>query len=162
MKKSSIAAALALLLLPGLAVQAQTAAPSSAATTATADEHASKERDIRRLLEVTGASKLGAQMMTTMIQSFKQTMPQAPSGFWDDFQKEIDMGELVEKIVPIYDRHLSDEDIRAAIAFYESPAGQRLITSQPVILQESMAVGMEWGQTLGKKAVAKMKQKNPQ
>ena len=144
--------------LPGVS-RAENSAVSgtAAATTSAVEDKASKEEDIRHLLDITGASKMGQQVMATMIANFKQTMPDAPANFWDQFAKEIDMDELTEKIIPIYDKHLSQEDIRAAIAFYESPAGRRMIASQPLILQESMAVGMEWGRELSQRAVEKIK-----
>jgi hypothetical protein len=97
-------------------------------------------------------------MMGTMIQSFKQMAPDAPAGFWDEFAKEVDPQELIEMIVPIYKKHLSHDDIRASIAFYESPAGRHLVANQPAILQDSMAVGQQWGQRLSQRAMAKVKQ----
>jgi hypothetical protein len=147
MESRTIAAALVLLCL----------AVSAHAQPAAGGEPASLDRDIRHLLELSGTSKLATQMMGTMIQSFKQMAPDAPAGFWDEFAKGVDPQELIEMIVPIYKKHLSHDDIRAAIAFYESPAGRHLVANQPAILQDSMAAGQQWGQVLGQRAMAKVK-----
>jgi len=150
MKRSTLAAALALLCLT-VAAHAQKPAPASS-------EQASLDRDVRHLLDLSGTSKLAQQMITAMIPSFKQMAPDAPAGFWDEFAKGVDPQELVEMVVPIYKQHLSHDDIRGAIAFYESPAGKHLVANQPAILQDSMAAGQQWGQRLSQRALAKVKQ----
>ncbi len=118
-----------------------------------------KEKDIRRLLDVTGAGKLGVQVMTQMITSFRTSLPKVPSTFWDDFQKQIRPSELVDMVVPIYDRHFSDEDIKKLIAFYETPAGKKFIAATPAITQESMAAGQEWGKSVAQRVLKQLNQK---
>ncbi len=151
MKSRTIAAALVLLCL-AVSAHAQPATHPAAG-----GEQASLDHDVRHLLDLSGTSKLATQMMGTMIQSFKQMMPDAPAGFWDEFAKGVNPQELIEMIVPIYKKHLSHDDIRAAIAFYESPAGRHLVANQPAILQDSMAAGQQWGQVLSQRAMAKVK-----
>ncbi len=43
---------------------------------------------------------------------------------------------------PIYQRHMTQTDVEAYIAFYSSPAGQRMVDVQPVIEKELMPVLM--------------------
>jgi hypothetical protein len=150
MKRSTFAAVLALLCL---AASAHAQKPALAS-----DEAASLDRDIRRLLELSGSAKLAQQMIAALLPSLRQMAPEAPAEFWDEFAKQIDPQELVEMIVPIYKQHLTHDDIRGAIAFYESPAGQHLVANLPVIVQDSMTVGQEWGQKLAQRAMEKAKQ----
>ncbi len=116
-----------------------------------------KKRDIRKLLEVTGAGNLGKQVMDQMMAAMKPSMPDVPDEFWTAFAKETDMGELIEEIVPIYDKHLSHDDIKASIAFYETPAGRRIIKALPKITHESMLAGQKWGQRIAFKAITKLR-----
>jgi len=58
--------------------------------------------------------------------------------------------------IPIYDKHLTHEEIRGLIAFYQTPLGAKLIAKMPAIAQDSMAVGMKWGGEIAQKAMAKM------
>jgi hypothetical protein len=60
---------------------------------------------------------------------------------------------LVDMLVPVYMRHFSEEDLDAAIAFHESPAGRRFIAAQPLVLQESMQLGEQWGLHLAEKTL---------
>jgi len=50
--------------------------------------------------------------------------------------------EMMEDMVPIYQRHMSKTDVDAIIRFYASPAGQHLLDQQPVMIQESMSTIM--------------------
>lgn len=106
---------------------------------------------IERLLELTGASNMSKQLMDAMIANFRKSSPEVPAEFWDRFQKEIDMDQLMNEIFPIYDRHLSEEDLKGVVAFYESPVGRKVTAELPAIMQESMSVGQSWGMALAKR-----------
>ena len=121
-----------------------------------------KQKDIRKLLMLTGSSELGKQVMTQMIGNMKGMLPNVPEKFWSDFMKDVKTEELIDLIVPIYDRNLSAEDIKALIAFYESPAGRRFVAVLPKITQESMTAGQEWGKALGMKVAARLQQQGLQ
>jgi uncharacterized protein len=89
-------------------------------------------------------------------------MPNVPPTFWDEFQKEIDPNKLTEMCIPPYEKHLSHDDVKELIKFYESPVGQKLVKVQPQIMQECMQIGQKWGEEIGQKVVAKMKEKGIQ
>ncbi|HET9317749.1 MAG TPA: DUF2059 domain-containing protein, partial [Vicinamibacteria bacterium] len=67
--------------------------------------------------------------------------------------------ELVELIAAIWDRHFTHDEIRGLIAFYESPLGVRLREMQPVLLQESLFAGEEWGRRAIERLQEKLLQK---
>lgn len=111
-----------------------------------------KRAEIERLLQLTGTKKLMDQMMTQMISAMKQQMKGAPESFWQKFQQRMDTHELVEKIIPIYDKYYTLEDLKAINAFYQSPPGQKMLSSLPQVMKESMQVGQEWGEKIGREA----------
>lgn len=114
------------------------------------------EKDIRALLEVDGTCETSQQITRAMLEQMKRFMPPAPEGFWDDFLKGVDYGEFVDLLVPIYARHMSHEDVKGLIAFYQTPLGRRIVKSEAAITPEAMLAGMTWGQQLGRKAMAKL------
>lgn len=116
-----------------------------------------KQANIRKLLEITGSGKLGIQVMKQMIDSYRTSMPKVPQKFWDDFMKEADPQQLVELIVPIYDKYLTDEDVKNLIQFYQSPLGKKVIQVLPQITQQSMQAGQKWGAEIGQKVADKLK-----
>ena len=48
--------------------------------------------------------------------------------------------DMIADMSPIYQRHMTQSDVDAYIAFYSSPAGQRMVDLQPVITKEVMPV----------------------
>ena len=78
-------------------------------------------------------------------QGFRQKLPNATpeqiqqmQGIVDDVFSEISFDELIDAIVPVYQRHLSKSDIEGILGFYASPAGQKLLREQPAMMRESM------------------------
>jgi hypothetical protein len=128
------------------------ATPSATATPVAAVTGASKEEDIRRMLQLTGAGEVGEQMMDQMLMGLRQSMREVPQNVWDEiiseFRVEFAADRLIEMSVPIYARHFSHDEIRQLIAFYESPAGRKLADATPQIAQESYRVGVEHGENV--------------
>lgn len=79
-----------------------------------------------------------------------------------ELKKEFDaasMDDLVERTVPIYQKHLTLEDIQGVIAFYRTPVGQKYAEKTPLINQESMQIGQQWGMEIGKEFAKRMTEK---
>ncbi len=88
-----------------------------------------------------------------MLSQFQTVTPNAPADFWKKFSDKMDMRELIEIIIPIYDKYYTLEDLRAVNIFYSSATGQKILTTLPQLMQESMTAGQKWGEKVGKKAV---------
>jgi hypothetical protein len=99
-----------------------------------------------------GAANLGKQVADGMMESFRK-MSSLPPGFIDRFKQNIQPDSLVELIVPIYMRHLDRETIIAAIRFYQSAPGQRIVKTLPAVTAESMEAGKTWGAQLARKTL---------
>ncbi len=57
---------------------------------------------------------------------------------------------IVEMYAPIYKKHISENELKEIIKFYESPAGKKLAEKNPAILTEAMAASEDLGQKLDK------------
>ena len=56
----------------------------------------------------------------------------------DHMWKQFDFDAMIDDIVPVYQRHLTKEDVAAMEAFYETPTGQKFIREQPAMTAEAM------------------------
>ncbi len=110
---------------------------------------------VKELMDKTGTGEMAVQAMNQMLPVIKQMVPNASDEFWAEFMKEVNPDDLVKMIIPIYQRHFSQEDIDAVNAFYDTQAGKNFISSQPLIMQESMMVGQAWSQAIVQKVIAK-------
>ncbi len=151
----TVLATIGVLWVLGGAAHAETTTPQKQPET-------QKQTDIRKLLKITGSGELGTQVMGQMIGNMKKAMPQVPDKFWADFMKEVHTDELVDLIVPVYDRNLSQNDVTELIRFYESPTGKKFVSGLPKITQESMGVGETWGRQLAMKVMAKLQAQQSQ
>lgn len=119
---------------------------------------ATKEH-IKTLLEMTGAGKIGVQVMDNMIATFKKSAPNVPNEIWDEFMKDVKPEALIDLIIPVYAKYYTDEDINQLIDFYRTPLGKKVVERMPSISQESYQLGAEWGKKLGAQAVKKLQEK---
>jgi len=114
--------------------------------------------DILKLLEVTGAAKMGEQMASLMssqvLEAFRQSAPSVPSRAFDIGKEVLDAefakafsgpDSLLNLLVPIYARHLTQQEVKGLIAFYETELGRKTIAVMPAVMQESVQAGQEWG-----------------
>lgn len=130
----------------------------SCASAATAEIAKEKRQQIEKMLRLTGMEKLLDQMKTQMLSGFRTQMPEVPRTFWDKFEEKMDMRALIEKIIPLYDKYYTLEDLKAVNAFYETKAGQKILSTLPQLMQESMEIGQEWGEKIGKQAADEAEQ----
>jgi len=114
------------------------------------------DKSVKELLQVTGAGDMAVQMMGQMIPAMQQMMPDAPEEFWVEFSKQIDGDELENLVVPVYQKHLTQADVDAQLKFLKSDAGQKMISVQPMIMQESMAIGQQWGMQVMQRAMEQL------
>ncbi len=53
-------------------------------------------------------------------------------------------GGLMDRVVPLYDKHYTQNEIRKLIQFYETPLGKKVSALRPQIAKEGMVVAEEW------------------
>lgn len=130
-----------------------------------------KAADIRHLMDVMGTKATMMQVMGKMEESIKPLMTNAlPPGnyreqlvelFFAKFHAKADVQELVNSIVPVYDKYYSDDDIKGLIQFYQTPLGQKALTVMPKLLSESQDKGKEWGEQLGRNCMSEVLAEHP-
>jgi len=120
-----------------------------------------KRADIERLLQMTDALKIGQMFASTATRQFEQTLrklrPDIPAELFgmvrEEVQKTVDesmvaKGGLIDQLIPLYHRYFSHDDIKAMIAFYSTPVGQKTISLMPQMAQDSVALGQQWAQRM--------------
>ena len=57
--------------------------------------------------------------------------------------------EIIEKVAAIYARNFTVAELNEVAAFYRGPTGLKFVQKLPSVMQESMVVGQQFGQTVG-------------
>jgi len=60
------------------------------------------------------------------------------------------LGELTDVMAAIYASNFTVDELHDIMAFYQSPAGQKYIQRAPMIAQQSMAAGQQFGREVAK------------
>ena len=131
-----------------------------------------KEAAIRRLIEIMGGKKMMDQMAAQMVAQTRseltKTIPQGTRGqqiadaYFQKLQARLRGEEVIELIIPIYNKYFAKEDIEALIQFYQSPLGQRFLQVMPQIASESLSLGMRWGQRIFEEIQKEMENEFPE
>jgi hypothetical protein len=111
---------------------------------------------VRAYLALSGAREAAEVAIPRVLDSLRAAMPAVPQRFWRDFAKELDASEIVELNVPSYERRFSRDELLAMIAFYMTPAGQKLAKQLPDITNEVMVAGGVWGRAVGERVVKRL------
>lgn len=121
-----------------------------------------KARDIRHLMELTGAGSIALQFAAitsqNMFRMLKNARPEIPDRAVEIMQRELialfrenmeGPSGLLDRILPIYAAHFTHLEIRQLIEFYETPIGRKTILVMPQVVNESSEAGKAWGESLG-------------
>ena len=111
---------------------------------------------LKEMIQVSGAEASYKGVVSQMMTMFKKQKSTVPVAFWDELGIELNkiaVEQLVDLVLPIYQKHLTEEDIKGIVAFYKTPVGKKFAEQTPLITQESMAAGQEWGKKIGENMV---------
>jgi len=116
------------------------------------DAPATKE-DIQKYLQIMHSREMMGKMADAMTKPMHQMIHEQylkrkdklPADFESRMNKQMDeefknmpWDEILDALVPVYQKHLTKGDVDALVAFYSTPTGQKLIKEMPQILAESM------------------------
>ncbi|MGD0304423.1 MAG: DUF2059 domain-containing protein [Candidatus Acidiferrales bacterium] len=116
-----------------------------------ADAPASKA-DIARYFEAMHSRELARQTMNamlvqmhSMVHEQMKTVPNLPADAEARLNKSMDemiasmpVDDMLDAMVPVYQKHLTKGDVDALVAFYSSPTGKKFLNEMPTITAESM------------------------
>jgi hypothetical protein len=132
------------LLTPGATALAQTPDPTF-------------NSDIMKLLDFTGAGILSGQLATLMTRAIMQQskVPQGPAAAIVSEVVQSTVAShvsgpngLVARMVPVYAKYFTHDEVRALLAFYASDIGKKTVAVMPMALQEGAQIGQAWANEL--------------
>lgn len=134
----------------------------AAATLSFGQDNSVYKNTLQEMMNISGATESYKVVIVQTFKMLKEQKSEVPAEVWTQFEKsflEASQEELLEILLPIYQKHISLPDMKAIIAFYQSPAGKRFSEKTPLIMQESMQAGQQWGLRLADQFNKKLKEK---
>ena len=147
MKKLGISIFLLLVFVAASVAQQVAAAPN-----------APSKADIHRFLDLMQVRARMEQMMEGMKNGmktgaeagFKARVPDATPAQLEKVDalanvifQDFPIDEVIDAMIPIYQKHITKSDLDEIVAFYSSPVGRRLLKEQPAMMAEGMQAGQE-------------------
>ena len=120
----------------------------------TAQVSESYQNTLNEMIRVSGTGEAFISSVQQMKKMFKAQFADLKDEDWNSIEEYINkesFPNLINQLSPIYQKHLSEEDLKTIIAFYNSEEGKKFAEKTPLIAQESMVVGQQWGIELGQK-----------
>lgn len=105
-----------------------------------------KERDIEKLVRLSGQADASVQVMDEMLSDMKEMAPEVPAAIWREYRRRLTADAFIQISVKVYDRHFTHEEIQQLVRFYETPLGRKLVRVTPAMTRESMLLGEEIGE----------------
>jgi hypothetical protein len=133
-------ALVALALVAAAAAQAQQPSPAALASA-------------RELMEIKGVRSLVEPVVVGVIEQTKGSILQTNPGLTKDLDEvsrqlrneyQPRVTEMTNEIVQLYAQRFSEQELKEAIAFYKSPAGKKVLTEEPRILDATYARLQQW------------------
>ena len=115
------------------------------------------KEDVERYLQAVHSQDMMRKMMDAMTKSMQQMnhdrylkdKDKLPADFeartnkmMDDMTKDMPFDEMMQAMVPTYQKHFTKGDMDGLVTFYTSPTGQKLLREMPAITAEAMTAIM--------------------
>lgn len=135
---------------------AQAAQKPSAAAMATANE----------LIKVTGATALFKPLIAGVVEQAKTPFLQQNPMLAKDLNEiaaklnaELAprFSEITNEVATLYATHFSEQELKAILAFYQSPVGKKLLAQQPQVIETSMSFAQNWANKLSDEVIRRMR-----
>jgi uncharacterized protein len=130
-----------------------------------------KEADIRSLLELVGARDAVQDAVVKGTEQFRENLiasvpgnergQQFVNAFVADYQKKFNPDDVTSQLAAIYDRHFTEDDIKALLQFYGSPLGQKYAAEMPKISAEVQAANRAVSTRVAKNVLQDLRQQYP-
>ncbi len=109
---------------------------------------------LNEMIQVSGTKDALLASVNQMKTMLKSQFPNVEKAQWEEVEiyiTEVSLPDLLNELAPVYYAHLSLEDLQSLIAFYHTEAGMKFAQKTPLIAEESMLLGQQWGLDLAQK-----------
>lgn len=122
------------------------------------------EEKVKQLMDLMGTTKNIEKGLEDTLVQVKKFLPDVEElqQIWDRFAKDIMtktiMSFMKESIAPLWGEHYSEEELDALIAFYSSPVGGKIMTTQQEMGKRMTQMMFSMSQKIAKEFETKMKE----
>jgi len=123
-------------------------------------ENSEYSKELLHMFEVSGTEESYKAAIKQIMGMYREQYTGLGQELWDELESEFmktSLDDLTKMLTPIYQKYLSIDDLKGIIKFYESPVGLNYAEHTPMIMQESMQVGQQWGAKISEQLMERIK-----
>ena len=117
----------------------QATAPAAAPQAPAAPVMGEKRELILKFIDVFGTRRTMEQNLKAMFDDMGPNDPQAKK-----FKENVRVDEIIEQLIPLYDKNFNEDQLKAFIAFYSSPDGKKLLDTIPILMRDSVDISAKY------------------
>ena len=117
---------------------------------------------LKQMLESAGTEAVFKTAIKQMFDMYRSQKTNVPEEVWNAAEAEFNkssMEELIDMLTPVYEKHFTEADLKKVIEFYQTPAGKKYAEKAPLLMEESMQIGQQWGMKVGQRLAENLKAK---
>lgn len=121
--------------------------PASAQNTNATDEY---KETLKKIMDFSGTSTTTDDFFQKLSSIMKLNAPKENEVYWNEFAKKWKQkmeNKIFEMYMPIYEKHLTLEELKVVAAFYESPVGEKYKEASLIVMREAMPLLVQQLQT---------------
>lgn len=120
----------------------------------------------KQLITTTGATTVFAPLIAGVVEQAKILFLQQNPALAKDLNEvalklRTDLqprsSELNDEVARLYATNFTEQELKDILAFYQSPAGKKLLEKQPQVIDTSMAFAQTWANKLSDEVVNKIR-----
>ena len=120
------------------------------AQTSAANSEPASRQDVENLFAMLKLDRMMQVTMTSAAEQMKNNLPdlmrqqnieipkEQLDAMAEDVFRDYPMKEVLDSMIPVYQRHLNKVDVSNILAFYQSPTGQKMLNEMPEMSKEAM------------------------
>ena len=120
----------------------------------------------KQLITSTGATAVFNPLIAGVVEQAKLLFLQQNPGLAKDLNEvaakirtdlQPRFSELNDEVAKLYATNFTEQELKDILAFYQTPAGKKMLLVQPKVIDSSMAFAQTWANKLSDEAIGKMR-----
>ena len=120
----------------------------------------------KQLIATTGTNAVFNPLIAGVVEQAKLLFLQQDPGLAKDLNEvaaklrtdlQPRFSELNDEVARLYATNFSEQELKDILAFYQSPAGKKLLVTQPKVIDSSMAFAQTWANKLSDEVIANIR-----
>jgi len=120
----------------------------------------------KQLITATGATAVFSPLVAGVVEQAKLLFLQQDPALGKDLNEvaaqlrtdlQPRMSEINDEVARLYATNFTEQELKDILTFYQSPAGKKLLNTQPKVIDSSMTFAQNWANKLSDEVIAKMR-----